>query len=102
MPKAAPGQRPLDEAGAGMAPVVAGAGAVALVAGAGGTDEAEAGAADRVGRNKGPFCPQPGSSTRQDSTDVAMMRRRPTDGLREKVATSICVAHELARAATGR
>lgn len=71
-------QRPPDEPAAGTAEVEAGAGRAADIAGVGWKLEAEAGAADLVGRKSGPFCPQPVSSAapQDNSTAETMMRRR--------------------------
>ena len=71
-------QPPPDEADAGAALVVAGAGLAVDVAGAGDEVVADAGAAGLVGKNKGPFCPQPASSpVPSNSSDAeTTMRRR--------------------------
>ena len=61
-PTGVPRDQPLLVADAGAAAVVAPAGLAVEVAADAGAGAADAGAAGLVGRNSGPFCPQPASN----------------------------------------
>jgi hypothetical protein len=77
------GQWPPDEPAAGTAAVEADAGRTEDIAGAGCELEAGAGAADRVGRNSGPFCPQPASSAAlHDKSKAETTTRRRMHAIR--------------------